>query len=109
MRLGLDGVIWKYDMRGCDARMWTLRKKGDADALRELFNRFLLMGPGRADSGTDLYICANAGLKLPSWGEGGEGMHFSTDGPRDRIPIRGVDAVPDRCRRIKRRHLISNT
>jgi Dihydrodipicolinate synthase/N-acetylneuraminate lyase len=103
MRLGLDGVITGNAMYAdVMARMWTLHEKGDADALRELFGRFLLMRnlasrfPARISTS-----CASAGSSRPRRARRRrpEGAAvFRRRDCRDRIPIRGVDAVPDRHR-----------
>ena len=64
MRLGLDGVITGNAMYAdVMARMWTLHERGDADALRELFGRFLLMrNLAEQIPGTDLYIMQKRGI-----------------------------------------------
>ena len=84
MRLGLDGVITGNAMYAdVMARMWTLHEKGDADALRELFSRFLLMrNLAEQIPGTDLYIMRKRGIFKAAVvrGEGGpKALHFSTD------------------------------
>ena len=64
MRLGLDGVITGNAMYAdVMARMWTLHEKGDADTLRELFGRFLLMrNLAEQIPGTDLYVMRKRGI-----------------------------------------------
>jgi 4-hydroxy-tetrahydrodipicolinate synthase len=82
MRLGLDGVITGNAMYAdVMARMWTLHEKGDADALRELFGRFLLMrNLAEQIPGTDLYIMRKRGIFKTAVvrGEGGpKALEFS--------------------------------
>jgi hypothetical protein len=84
MRLGLDGVITGNAMYAdVMARMWTLHEKGDADALRELFGRFLLMrNLAEQIPGTDLYIMRKRGIFKTAVvrGEGGpRALQFSAN------------------------------
>jgi dihydrodipicolinate synthase/N-acetylneuraminate lyase len=75
MRLGLDGVITGNAMYAdVMARMWALHEKGDAEALRELFGRFLLMrNLAEQIPGADLYIMRKRGIfkTVVVRGEGG--------------------------------------
>src|SRR5262245_7439582 len=64
MRLGLDGVITGNAMYAdAMARMWALHEHGEAEPLRDLFSKFLLMR-NLADSipGVDLYVMKKRGI-----------------------------------------------
>jgi 4-hydroxy-tetrahydrodipicolinate synthase len=64
MRLGLDGVITGNAMYAdVMARMWDLHERKEADELREVFSRFLLMrNLSEQIPGTDLYIMRKRGV-----------------------------------------------
>lgn len=64
MRLGLDGVITGNAMYAdIMARLWDLHVRGDADALRDLYSRFLLMRNLREQiAGVDLYVLRKRGI-----------------------------------------------
>jgi hypothetical protein len=58
MRLGLDGVMTGMAMYAdLMARMWELHVRGEADALRDAYSRFLLMrNLNEQIPGVDLYV-----------------------------------------------------
>jgi 4-hydroxy-tetrahydrodipicolinate synthase len=64
MRLGLDGVITGNAMYAdAMATMWALHERGDADQLRDLFAKFLLMrNLSEQIPGVDLYIMRKRGI-----------------------------------------------
>jgi dihydrodipicolinate synthase/N-acetylneuraminate lyase len=64
MRLGLDGVITGNAMYAdAMARMWTLHEQGDAEPLRDLFSKFLLIrNLSEQVPGVDLYIMRKRGI-----------------------------------------------
>ncbi|HXI30885.1 MAG TPA: dihydrodipicolinate synthase family protein [Vicinamibacterales bacterium] len=64
MRLGLDGVITGNAMYADTmARMWTLHERGEAEPLRDLFSKFLLMrNLAESIPGADLYVMKKRGI-----------------------------------------------
>src|SRR5262249_19577122 len=64
MRLGLDGVITGNAMYAdVMARLWKLHEQNDADQLRDLFSKFLLMrNLSEQVPGVDLYIMRKRGI-----------------------------------------------
>jgi 1-pyrroline-4-hydroxy-2-carboxylate deaminase len=64
MRLGLDGVITGMGMYpDLMARIWALHERGDADAVREAYSRFLLMrNVSQQVPGADLYLFKKRGM-----------------------------------------------
>jgi 4-hydroxy-tetrahydrodipicolinate synthase len=64
MRLGLDGVMTGMAMYAdLMARMWDLHVRGDADALRDAYSRFLLMrNLNEQIPGVDLYVMKKRGI-----------------------------------------------
>lgn len=64
MRLGLDGVITGNAMYAdVMARMWELHTRGDTEALRDIYGRFLLMRNLREQiAGADLYVLKKRGI-----------------------------------------------
>jgi dihydrodipicolinate synthase/N-acetylneuraminate lyase len=64
MRLGLDGVITGNAMYAdAMARMWALHEQGNADPLRDLFSKFLLMrNLSEQVPGVDLYVMRKRGI-----------------------------------------------
>ncbi len=64
MRLGLDGVMTGMAMYAdLMARMWELHVRGEADALRDAYSRFLLMrNMNEQVPGSDLYVMQKRGI-----------------------------------------------
>ncbi len=64
MRLGLDGIITGMGMYAdLMARMWALHERGQHDAVRDAYARFLLMrNLNEAIPGADLYVMKMRGL-----------------------------------------------
>jgi dihydrodipicolinate synthase/N-acetylneuraminate lyase len=64
MRLGLDGVITGMAMYpDLMARIWAAHERGDADAVRDGYSRFLLMrNVSQQIPGTDLYLLKKRGI-----------------------------------------------
>ncbi len=64
MRLGLDGVMTGMAMYSdLMARMWELHVRGEADALRDAYSRFLLMrNMNDQVPGSDLYVMQKRGI-----------------------------------------------
>ena len=64
MRLGLDGVMTGMAMYAdLMARMWELHVRGEADALRDAYSRFLLMrNLNEQIPGVDLYVMKKRGI-----------------------------------------------
>jgi 4-hydroxy-tetrahydrodipicolinate synthase len=64
MRLGLDGVITGMAMYAdLMARIWALHERGDADAVRDAYGRFLLMrNLSQQLPGVDLYLFKKRGV-----------------------------------------------
>jgi len=84
MRLGLDGVITGNAMYAdAMATMWALHERGDADRLRDLFARFLLMrNLSEQIPGVDLYIMRKRGIfrtAVVRSERGARSLEFSAD------------------------------
>ena len=64
MRLGLDGVMTGMAMYAdLMARMWELHVRGESDALRDAYSRFLLMrNLNDQVPGSDLYVMQKRGI-----------------------------------------------
>ena len=64
MRLGLDGVMTGMAMYAdLMARMWELHVRGEAEALRDAYSRFLLMrNMNEQVPGSDLYVMQKRGI-----------------------------------------------
>jgi len=64
MRLGLDGVMTGMAMYAdLMARLWDLHVRGDADAVRDAYSRFLLMrNVNQQIPGADLYVMQKRGI-----------------------------------------------
>jgi 1-pyrroline-4-hydroxy-2-carboxylate deaminase len=64
MRLGLDGVMTGMAMYAdLMARMWDLHLRGDSDALRDAYGKFLLMrNLNEQIPGVDLYVMQKRGI-----------------------------------------------
>jgi dihydrodipicolinate synthase/N-acetylneuraminate lyase len=87
MRLGLDGVITGNAMYGdVMAQMWALHEQGtvgNADRLRDLFSKFLLMrNLSEQLPGVDLYVMKNRGIfktMVIRTDKGAKTLEFSPD------------------------------
>ena len=64
MRLGLDGVMTGMAMYAdLMARMWDLHVRGESDAVRDAYSRFLLMrNVNQQIPGADLYVMQKRGI-----------------------------------------------
>jgi dihydrodipicolinate synthase/N-acetylneuraminate lyase len=92
MRLGLDGVITGNAMYAdVMARMWTLHEQRDADQLRDLFAKFLLMrNLSEQVAGVDLYILRKRGI-------------FKTAVVRTDTGVKPLEFLPDAIAEIEYR------